>query len=458
MSSKLFKFTSLLILATMILAACAPAAAPAEPAPPAEPAAPAAPAEPAAPAAPAEPAAAEVVTVRWRTRPDNQAEQDVYQKISDDLSAQLAADGIKLQYDPAPVTGYEDKLKAEFSAGNAPDIVWIPGASTADYAKLGVILDIKSLADADTTFKLSDYYDAPMKELENGGKLWGLPRDISTLVIYYNKDLFKKYAVDDPADLAAQGKWNWENFERVAKELTNATDKTYGFSMSNWWGLWGYFVNAGGGSLFNADRTACGLTDPGSVAGLEFMRKLFLDDKVATPPGVEGGVGETDFLAGNVGMFPNGRWMTPGMRANAAFDWGVVEMPEGSGQKSSWLFWGPYVISAKSQYPEQAFKVLKALTSPEVQGQVAALGSNIPSNKAQAAVDAFLNSKPPADNSPFVKSAEYAQAEIPLFTGNWGDIVNGIYQPNVDNIFAGKMTAEEAANAACEAADPLFTK
>jgi ABC-type glycerol-3-phosphate transport system substrate-binding protein len=101
---------------------------------------------------------------------------------------------------------------------------------------------------------------------------------------------------------------------------------------------------------------------------------------------------------------------------------------------------------------------MKELTSPEVQAQVAALGSNIPSNKDQAATDAFLNSKPPEDNTPFVTSANYAQAEIPLFTGNWGDIVNGIYQPNIDNIFAGKMTVEEAAAAICQAADPLFIK
>ncbi|MCX6055930.1 MAG: sugar ABC transporter substrate-binding protein [Chloroflexi bacterium] len=449
--NSIWKLISLLVVGMFVLAACAPAA-PATQAP----AATAAPVVTAAPAATAAPV--EMVTIRWRTRPDNQAEQDVYQKISDDLSAQLAPQGITLQYDPSPVTGYEDKLKAEFSAGNAPDIVWIPGASTADYAKLGVILDLKAIADADSSFKLTDYYDAPMKELENGGSLWGLPRDISTLVIYYNKDLFKKYNVDDPATLAAAGNWNWENFERVAKELTVTADKSYGFSMSNWWGLWGYFVNAGGGSLFNADRTACGLTEAGSIAGLEFMRKIFLDDKVATPPGVEGGVGETDFLAGNVGMFPNGRWMTPGLRTNATFDWGVVEMPEGTGGKSSWLFWGPYVVSAKTQNPDKAWIVMKALTSPEVQGQVAALGSNIPSNKAQSAVDAFLSSTPPADNSAFVKSAEYAQAEIPLFTGNWGDIVGGIYQPAVDKIFAGQMTAEEAATSACEAADPLFTK
>jgi hypothetical protein len=36
---------------------------------------------------------------------------------------------------------------------------------------------------------------------------------------------------------------------------------------------------------------------------------------------------------------------------------------------------------------------------------VAALGANIPSNKSQAAVDAFLGSKPPADNQPFIAGA-----------------------------------------------------
>jgi ABC-type glycerol-3-phosphate transport system substrate-binding protein len=73
-------------------------------------------------------------------------------------------------------------------------------------------------------------------------------------------------------------------------------------------------------------------------------------------------------------------------------------------------------------------------------------------------VDAFLNSKPPADNQPFIAGAAYAMAEIPLFTGNWGDINDAQYQPNIDKIFAGQMTVEEATKAACEATNPLFKK
>jgi multiple sugar transport system substrate-binding protein len=446
MKKNLFALLALVLILSIIVA-CAPAAPTQAPA-----------AEEPAAEEPAAEAPKEMVTIRWRTRPDNQAEQDVYQKISDDLSAQLADQGITLQYDPAPVTGYLDKLTTEFSAGNAPDIVWIPGASVADYAKPGAIMDLMPMANADPDFALTDYYDAPMKELQEGGHLWGLPRDISTLVIYYNKDMFASKGVDDPADLAAQGKWDWENFLRVAQELTDPAAKTYGFSMTNWWGPWGYFIYSAGGSLFNADRTACGLDTPEAQAGLQFLSDIFQKHKVATLPGVEGGVGETEFIAGQAGMLPNGRWMTPAMRENAKFNWGVVEMPKGPGGNSTWLFWGPYVVSAKTKYPEQAWTVIKALTSPEVQAQIAALGTNIPSRKDQAAVDAFLNSKPPEDNQPFVAGASYAQAEIPLFTANWDAVVNGIYQPAVDQIMAGSATVADATTKACQDANPLFEK
>jgi multiple sugar transport system substrate-binding protein len=442
---------SVLVMSSLILSACAPAAAPATPAAQ-QPAA----QQPAAQATTA-PAAKETVTIRWRTRPDNKAEQDVYQQINDELNKKLAAQGIQLQYDPAPVSGYFDKLTTEFSAGNAPDIAWVGGANTADYTPKGVIMDLKPMADADKSFNVANFYDAPMKELEQGGKLWGLPRDISTLVMYYNKDMFKAKGLSDPAELAAKGQWNWDAFQKAAVALTDPAKKQYGFSMSNWWGLWGWFVNSGGGSLFNADRTACNLTDPGSIKGLQFMADLFLKDKVATPPGIEGGVAETDFHAGNVAMFPNGRWMTPAVRQDK-FDWGVVEMPTSNdGKQATWLFWGPYLISAKTKYPDQAWTVLKELTSPEVQAKIAALGTNIPSNKDKAAVDAFLNSKPPADNTPFVKGASYANAEMALFTGNWGDI-GAAYQTEIDKIFAGKSTVQEAVKAACDNANPMFKK
>ncbi len=428
------------VMFSLILSACAPA-------PAAAPRVPAAAQQPTAPSS----AAKETATIRWRTRPDNQAEQEAYRTISDELSRKLEAQGIQLQYDPAPPQGYFDKLTTEYSTGSAPDIAWVDGANAADLAAKGFVLDLKPLASADPTFKPTDYYDAPIKELEQGGKLWGLPRDISTLVMYYNKDLFKAKGLEDPADLAANGQWNWDAFRKAAIALTDQSTKQYGFSMSNEWGPWGWFVMSGGGSLYSGDRTACNLTDPGSIKGLQFMADLFLKDKVGPPPGP---YNEADFHAGSVAMFPNGREMTAAMRQDR-FDWGVVEMPEGPVGKKTWLFWDPYLISATTQHPQEAWAVVKELTSPEVQARLAALGNSIPSNKA--ALDAFLNSRPPADNTPFVRSVDYAEPEMALFTANFG-VVNAAYQTAIDRILADRATPEEAASQACDAANPLFRK
>jgi multiple sugar transport system substrate-binding protein len=59
----------------------------------------------------------EDVAIRWRTRPDNQEEIDVYSKISTELDAEL--NGVTLTYEPGGTEGanYQDQLKTEVAAG-----------------------------------------------------------------------------------------------------------------------------------------------------------------------------------------------------------------------------------------------------------------------------------------------------------------------------------------------------
>ena len=71
--------------------------------------------------------------------------------------------------------------------------------------------------------------------------------------------------------------------------------------------VFGYWLNAAGGNFFNEDRTACALDTPESLAGLEFERQIYQEFDVAVPYGEDA---EPPFLAGNVGMFQNGRWAT----------------------------------------------------------------------------------------------------------------------------------------------------
>lgn len=462
----LFKAISLLVIASFALAACGAPAPVATEAPAAvEPAATEAPVveAPAATEAPA----TEDVAIRWRTRPDNQEEIDVYSKISTELDAEL--NGVTLTYEPGGTEGanYQDQLKTEVAAGTAPDVFWIPGTDVADFATRGLILNAADLAAATDGFSVADYYAGPMYHLTynpetnvtgaDSGALWGIPRDVSTFTLYLNMDLINEAGAPDPRELAKEGKWDWAAFLDVAQKTRALGPDIYGYGASAWWGPYGVWLNASGGSFYNADRTACALNTPESLAGLDFQRSLYQDFDVATPYGEDP---EPVFRAGNVAMFQNGRWATPGVRT-VDFNWDVVELPNGpSGTPGNWLFWGAYVINAKTEHPAEAWALVQALTTAKTQGEIAALGANIPSRVSQEALDAFLTFTPPANNQAFLNGIAVdakPTAEGPLWAGSWPEF-SKVMDPAVQGVLTGATTVEAFGATICDEADKVFTK
>src|SRR5690349_16385211 len=148
--SMFWKVLGLLGIGSFVLAACGTPVVATEPATTDESPA----TEPASGEAPAE----GDVAIRWRTRPDNQEEIDVYSQISSDLDAQL--DGISLTYEPGGSEGasYQDQLRAEIAGGTAPDVFWIPGTDVADFATRGLILNAADLASSTDGFSVDDFY------------------------------------------------------------------------------------------------------------------------------------------------------------------------------------------------------------------------------------------------------------------------------------------------------------
>ena len=406
----------------------------------------------AAPAAGGGAASGSAATIKWRTRYSDAAEQKVYEELNQIVNDKLGSKNIKAVYDAGANQGYFEKLKTEIAAGNAPDIFWIGGVELADFVATGSILDLKPLIDKDTSFKIDDFYPNVISELSRDGKIYGLPRDISTMVVYYNEDLFKAAGLQTPKELAAAGKWNLDALLESSKKLTDASKQQYGLGFGDWWGPDGYFIYSAGGSYYNADKSACGLNTPEAIAGATYVSNLF-KDKLIVPGDADG---EALFNAGKVGMYFNGRWFAPGVRTNAKFNWDVAVMPEGKA-KSTWLFWGPYLVNAKTVSPDAAWEVLKVLTSAEATGKVAALGTNIPPRKDQAAVDAFLKATPPANNQAYLDGVSYAALESPLWTGSWADYSSG-FGKLWSQMTAGKITPEEFGKQACETTTAAFKK
>jgi multiple sugar transport system substrate-binding protein len=373
----------------------------------------------------------EGVTIRWRTRPDNDAEAEVYASISDAIDAENG--DVTLAYEPGTTDGanYQDQLVTEIANGTAPDVFWIPGTDIARFQSAGLIYDLAPLAAADS-FDTSEFYPEPMYHLTfdpeagaPGDKLWGLPRDVSTFAMYLNNDLIAEAGADDPRALAAAGEWDCEN---------------KGFAMDAWWGPYGYFINAAGGSFFNEDGTECAVDTPEAIEGLAAMQALY-DSGNAIPYG-EGA--EAPWKAGTVGMFINGRWATPGARTDVGFNWDVVQLPTGpGGTQGNWLFWGAYVVNANAENPEAAWDLIQSLTTAETQASISELGANIPSRQSDAAIESFLGFTPPENNQAFIEGlSDSPTAEGPLWSGNRTEFDN-VVGAAITAVISGERTLDD---------------
>jgi multiple sugar transport system substrate-binding protein len=389
--------------------------------------------------------AAGAVTIRWRTRPDNDQEAAVYSSISDSLQSQIG--GVTLTYEAGgtETEGYQQALLTQLAAGEAPDVFWIPGADIAEFASKGVILDLAPYAAADSGFSVDDFYPGPMAQLttdpatgQPGDVLWGLPRDVSTFGLYLNLDLISEAGAADPRELAEAGTWDWAAFTDVATAVSDLGAEVSGYGQSSWWGPVGWWLYSAGGGFFNDAVDACGLDTPESIAGLTAFRDFY-----ATGAGLTYGEDpEPVFKAGNVGMFQNGRWATPGIR-EVDFNWDVVKLPEGPGGPSNWQFWGAYVVNASTENPEAAWELVTALTSAEVQAQVSELGANIPSRVSQDALDAFLTFTPPENNQAFLDGlSENPVTEAPLWNGDWPSYRDAM-NTAVNAVVTGDQTIED---------------
>src|SRR5699024_6979751 len=114
------------------------------------------------------------------------------------------------------------------------------------------------------------FYPALMANGTLESKVWGIPFQRSTIVMYYNKELFKDAGLDP--DVAPK---TWDEMVEVASKLR--TDDRYGLMIpSTGYPYWMFQALAlqNGQQLMNEDGTEVYLNTPASVEALAFFRDL----------------------------------------------------------------------------------------------------------------------------------------------------------------------------------------
>ncbi|MCL4765366.1 MAG: ABC transporter substrate-binding protein [Hyphomicrobiaceae bacterium] len=215
---------------------------------------------------------------------------------------------------------------------------------------------------------LASFFPAFMLNSQTGGKTWGVPFQRSTVVLYWNKELFKEAGLAPDTPPA-----NWAEQVSFAEKLT----KRDGSGSTSQWGLqvpssgfpyWLFqgFTTQADAILMNQEGNRTFYDAPGVIEALTYWVELSQKHKVHPPGIVEWGTTPKDFFEKKCAMM----WTTTGnltnVRNNAKFPFGVAMLPAGK-RRGSPTGGGNFYISKKASKAEQeaAFKLIRWMTSPE---------------------------------------------------------------------------------------------
>ena len=447
MFGKFWYVISALVVLMLVVSACAPV--PTQPA--AQPAQPAAqPTE-----APAAQPAPEQVTLTWAFW--GSPEEAVSHKLVADAFMKVHPE-IKVETWNEPWDNYFTKIQALWASGDSkavPDIAFL--WPTPKYAAEGVLENLDSYIQK-SGYNLDDYWPGLLESAKYNGSVYGLPRDIESNILYYNKELFDKAGLKYP-----DANWTWDDFLAAAEKLTvkDASGKTtqYALAMENN-GKYDKWVNQNGGAILDDMRnpSKCALADPKSVEAVAFFADLLAKGYAMRDADINQAGGDAGaFQSGQAAMIiQNTSRVSAFNTAKMNYDVAVVPIPKG-GKRYNPAGGAAWVMSAKSDNKDAAWVFLSWLQSADG-GEKLYLerGEIFPALQSLAKSPAFMTDLPPANKQAIIDEAAASAVGGFGYFPEWDELAGSIIQPGLDRIWTGEVQAADALPALCEQVDQFL--
>lgn len=297
-----------------------------------------------------------------------------------------------------PSTEYWTKIQTSVSSGSGPDVFWMNGPNFALYASNGAIAPL-----GDQSINTSDYPEALVDLYSYAGELYAAPKDLDTIGVWYNKELFDAAGVPYPTE-----GWTWEDMQAAAAALTDPAAGVYGIAAAPY-GQMTYYntIYQAGGEVINADRTESGYDSPQALAGIEFWTDFI---EVGQSPTSQQMTDTSPFdmwYAGKIAMFWDGSWAA---RPNSESDIGdvvnVAALPAGPEGNQSVVHGLANVANAKSKNLDEA-KAFATFASGEQAAEIMAkTGTVIPAFSGTQ--QTWVDSLPQYDLEVFIEALENA--------------------------------------------------
>ncbi len=293
-------------------------------------------------------------------------------KTIDQMAADFGKENPDIKVNPIYSGTYQEsivKVLTAVKSGKPPQLAVLLSTDMFTLIDEDAIIPIDEVASsADDKKWLDGFYKSFMMNSRTGGKTWGIPFQRSTIVLYWNKDLFKEAGLDPE-----KGPGSWDQMVDFAKKLTK-TDASgnvtqYGVKIPSsgfpYW-LFQGLTTPNDVELMNEAGTETYFDKPAVIEALQYWVDLSAKHKVMPGGVIEWGTTPKDFLEKKAAMI----WTTTGnltnIRSNASLPFGVAMLPAKK-HPGSPTGGGNFYLFAKTTPAEQqaALKFAKWATAPQ---------------------------------------------------------------------------------------------
>jgi len=361
--------------------------------------------------------------------------------------------GVKVNFELyAPSDAYTQKVRAAAQGANLPDIFGILGEKRdfASFIKAGFILDLTPYMEANGSIWKDSFFSEALSvnEFIEGNSynvkpgIYGVPIDIMTIQLLYNKDLFEKLGLDPEKPPVT-----FQEFLDIGKKIREAGLQGL---VSGWGEVWmiDCFANNYAFNIMGKDKVLATIrgevpyTDPDWIRVFTLFKEM--QDSGVLYNGIVTMINKTaeQLFANDKAVFAfNGSWCVNVYKGmNPDLNYGAFLPPQVLDQHP-YSIWGgagsSFMVSAKSPHKEEAVKFLQWLTDKNQQAYLAEATNNLPANKKSV-------TEIPDILASFSRSIEFATHPNVWGVSEFSAVIEA-FDKGIQSIIIGEKTPEQVA-------------
>ncbi|MCM3409620.1 ABC transporter substrate-binding protein [Metabacillus litoralis] len=275
---------------------------------------------------------------------------------------------IKIDMEAIADEPIKDKLRVILGGNEVPDIMFSwSGEFARKFVRAGAALDLTPYLEEDPAWKDS-FIPASLQPFSSDDKNYGIPLRFNGKFFVYNKEIFDKYNLQAPQ--------TWDEFMNVLETLKQGGETPIILGNESPWAAIHYLTGlnqkmvAQDVRMNDYNPRSGEFTDLGYVKAMEMFAELnqkgYLMDNVNSS---SHDMAKQYFFTGEGAMMYVELEEFQNVEDSLSGNWGFFQMPaisEGKGNQN-FITGAPdgFIVSSKTEHPEEAIKFLKFLTSKE---------------------------------------------------------------------------------------------